>query len=238
MMKALILDARAGIVVGAPPAEHVTILGKGPSAAQGLRAGLKRGEVWGLNAWDPSQPCYGTRWFQIHPPEILLPEESVWLEASTVPIYTIKYHRGYPNAVRYPLEQVLAMPGLGKAPPLCSSFDYMIGLAVLEGFRGITVAGAELQLGSMRERLMEHVSLAFWVGYAAGRGLRVEVLGHVLQFPYRYGFDYWPERYYGNQIARSAVLSGLRVDDGAAKDWPRAWRGQKARPRTPRAVFS
>lgn len=220
---AVILDATAGVVVGAPHTDTLTILGKG----QSVRGYPKNaGEVWGLNSGN--LPCVGTRWFQMHPVSILPQgctdtyfEELDWLRFCPVPIYTLRYERAYHHSVRYPIERVSAYFGHDGPLPFASSFDFMLALAILEGFRDITIAGVEYQHGTLRERLAEHVSLAFWVGQCRARGIRVALLGMALRFPWLYGYEYWDERAWGQGLGRAVIdelvnQGGIRLDDGQA----------------------
>jgi hypothetical protein len=225
--EAVILDAQAGIVVGAPHTETLTILGKG-SSARGRVYAKAKGEVWGLNTGALLEA--GTRSFQIHPRAILPLGEELWLRFCPVPIYAITYHKNRNDTVvRYPLERVITAfrepfpkpPWLGPVP-FASSFDYMLALAILEGFRDITLAGVEYEIGTLRERLAEHVSLAFWVGQARARGIRITIPGRALKFPWLYGYDYWDERAWGQVLGQRLLLSiigqsGVPLDDGQAK---------------------
>jgi len=220
---AVILDSRAGLVVPAPYTDTLTILGKGQSVRGYPK---KAGEVWGLNSGSFS--CSATRYFQMHPLNILPRgrttfwyDEYDWLHVCPVPIYTLKNHVKIPQAVRYPLERIQAFFGTNGPLPFASSFDFMLALAILEGFTDITLAGVDYQDGTLRERLAEHVSLAFWVGQCRGRGIRLTIPGASLRFPWVYGRDYWDERAWGQGLGRAVIgellnRGGLRLDDGQA----------------------
>src|SRR6266566_159914 len=167
------------------PMKHVTILGLAP----GVPRWIPRGEVWCPNL-PPRRPDLRrrlTRVFQLHPMRVLIDRELDWLVRAPVPIYT--QHRIRLRGIRrtrvYPLASI-------PAGPLSSSFDYMLALALLERFDRILLAGITLQRGSLRERLCEHVSLAYWIGLARGRGCRVTIAPgcQILRAPFRYGLDY------------------------------------------------
>lgn len=201
-----ILDAEQGIVAATPKADSVLLVGHAPTrslAATLLRDAERNGdpwEVWGCNTLSASFPVTPTRWFQLHPVDVLPPDELGTLHAITVPTYTVHKSLDHvlatlPHAVRYPIESVLSMPGV--VPFFACTFAYQIALAVLAGFKRIALVGVELQMGSARERLVEHASTAYWIGYAAGRGVSVEFLpGTTLQYPFLYGLDYWREKHW------------------------------------------
>ncbi len=219
-----VADALGGVVKAQPPSAALTIMGKGPS-----RTVLMEGEVWGLNSLDSfAEIQWATRWFQLHPLGVLPKEERAAYVECPVPIYTLDYEPERPGSARYPLERVEAALGRG---PWCSSFDYMLALALQEGFTRIFLSGIEFQQGTMRERLMEHVSLAYWVGQARGRGVQVDIAPNslLLRFPLRYGYDFRRERAFGRLLGRSALVAG-RLDDGQVAGrlwrwlaWLRAW---------------
>ena len=75
-----------------------------------------------------------------------------------------------------------------------------------------------LQVGTLRERLVEHVPLAYWTGVAARMGVRVTIEpgSKLLRPPHRYGLDYWPERKWAQQLCLRA-LANDELDDGGSK---------------------
>ena len=180
----------------------------------------KTGEVWIVNTAPPKGARY-TRAFQLPPYAGRPPSADLWLSICDVPIYTIGTVAGSPNSRPYPLKQAQSLGG-----SFCSSFDYMMALAILERFRRIDLYGIALQFGTPRERLMEHVSLGYWIGMARGRGIQVKIHGEgLLTFPYLYGFDYDSERTFGQRMAMWAALGNLNFgfDDGQAKTRARGW---------------
>ena len=220
----VIADPLAGVVLSTMGAERLVILGGGPSRI-GWRFPRQRDpyatpfEMWGTGLGV-------TRSFQIHPPEILTAHETEILRTCRVPIYTLKdERRRNANSVVYPFERVRAIAGPG---PYCSSFDFMLSLAIAEGFREVSLVGIDLQMGTARERLMEHVSLAYWIGAARSRGITIRIPGAVLRFPYRYGYDYQRERTFGQRMGFWAAMASLNFafDDGQAVTSPEGWRSR------------
>lgn len=219
----VVLDADLGVVVGAPPADRLWIRGSGPSRDRwpwgkpnGHEADVLY-EVWGVGS-------ALTRSFQIHPTSIITDSEMDWLKRCPVPIYTLPDGREHnAHSVSYPYERVWALVGKG---PFCSSFDHMLALAIAEGFEDIGLSGIDLQIGTPRERLMEHVALAYWVGVAVGRGITIRNTGTILHFPHVYGRDYQAERSFGQRMGLWAALGMLnfQFDDGQAKTAPQGWK--------------
>ena len=204
--------------------KHVTILGR----AGRPYTPLPVGEVWGVNGrprtveeWDRL-----TRQFQLHPFQYLTDWERWALEHVRVPTYVIRPSRRYPHTLAYPLQVVPA------GAPLASSFDYMFALALWEGFTSILVTGLDFRRGTLRERLCEQVSCAYWIGLARGRGVAVALASPALAFPWRYGFDYCRERRWGQAVARAARAE-THLDDGAAT-MPRRVKGIVASGRLPK----
>jgi hypothetical protein len=198
---------------------HVYILGKGPSVV-GLEV-EPGAEAWGFNAGrDPA----ATRWFQMHPLRILPKDEMRamrWAVAAGVPLYTLRHHPTLRGTLCYPFDVVVDALGCWgvDAPVWTSSFDYMLALAIVEGFARITIAGADLAGGTTRERMVEHVGLAYWVGVARGLGRTVDVPGQAVRFPFRYGYHYHVERDWARRECRDVVAQSLRMrlDDEQAR---------------------
>lgn len=191
--------------------KHLTFVGTG----RGYTGPLPPGEVWAINI-RPSRRVMArlTRSFQIHPRDGRCASEDKWLAECPVPIYVCgpSDARVNPQAILFPWDKVPAQA------PLSSSFDAAMFMALREGFDSILIAGADLQAGTLRERLIEHVSLVFWLGVAAGRGVRVEIprSAKLLRHPYRYGRDYWRERRWAQEQCLAALATD-ELDDGAAK---------------------
>lgn len=172
-------------------------------------------EVWNINVRPDKRVLKRlTRSLQIHPDDGRCAAEDAWLAECPVPIYVC----GPEDAKLNTQARVYPWRLVPRTAPISSSFDAVMALALLEGFTSIYVAGADLQVGTLRERLVEHVSLAFWLGVAAGMGVRVtlEPGARLLKHPHRYGRDYWSERKWAQRLATQALKSPW-LDDGAAK---------------------
>lgn len=156
---------------------------------------------WGLNAvlmpfgGEPT-PETCERWFQIHPPWSCDMRERRWAERCPVPLYAIQHYAEWPTSIAYPLTEARLLLGAAEAG-FASSFAYAVALALLEGVTDLALLGTVLHLGTVRERLVERPNLAWWIGYAQGRGVRVLCEpGHPATPPGRrlYGWEYQAER--------------------------------------------
>jgi len=93
------------------------------------------------------------------------------------------------NSERYPLEEIEEKLGLPKF--WGGTGVYLIGQAILEGYTEIRVFGLEQ---NDWEHILQRESFAFWLGYAAGRGIRIGgELALLARTPRRYGYEYGPE---------------------------------------------
>lgn len=151
------------------------------------------------------------RLFEVHPawlyasvdkPEWKKPRDHWdWLTKHVgYPVYMQRKLPSVPESIEYPLEEVissifgdrlLTLTKDGEYIPgdiFGSSMDYMMGLALLEGFDEIEVIGIEM--GSNTEYRYQRESFAVWTGIAIGRGVRViRGQGSSLFRIKRYGYE-------------------------------------------------
>lgn len=169
--------------------KRVAIVGKGPSH-HGAPWGQKGWELWGLNECTP-WPGYApieahTRWFQLHPPRYLkkhhpdgiLDLKQHWTKDRGIPCYMDRHYVRYPNSTRYPKQEVEALTPHGRYHTI--SFDWMVALAILEGFEEIALHACNLYTGPVMngESLSGRASVEYWSGVAEGRGARVTTHGN------------------------------------------------------------
>ena len=175
-------------------------------------------EFWGLN--EQSRRDMGVpplehfdRWFQIHPPRYLekhYPEGMVdlanwWTKRQGVTLYMDRHYPEYPDSVAYPKAEVEALTSRGWYH--ASSLDWMLALAIMEGFEHILVAAAGFDTFPVTngEPLSARPCLEYWTGVAEGRGIEVEFAGpsghmfrvlHMvtMESRHQYGFDDEPGR--------------------------------------------
>jgi hypothetical protein len=96
-----------------------------------------------------------------------------WLKQNqTIPVYMTEARPEVPACVVYPLAEVQKL----VAPARChkvftSSFDFLMGLAILKGFDRIEVYGFEM--GSETEYRYQREGAAYWIAQADARGIEV-----------------------------------------------------------------
>lgn len=155
-------------------------------------------EVWSLNVsptFDSQGRLRVDRWFDLHQRCAQTPEDLLWISGCPVPIYVPDdLLNASPNAVRYPIEAVEADLGVSY---FTSTFAYWLALVLHERVATeVGLYGVELALGSIRERTVEASGVAYWLGRATERGLRVHVPRQttLASHPFRYGLEYEAEK--------------------------------------------
>lgn len=134
-------------------------------------------EIWGM-PWI-SAPRY-TRLFDMHEQSMYdladVPEdEVVWNEKwiphiGDYPVYTFKSRMHIPNAVEYPLEEVLEfLPSIY----LENSIAYMMALAIYEGVDEIGLWGVHMRGAPTYE--IERPAITYLIGLAEGRGIKITI---------------------------------------------------------------
>lgn len=144
-------------------------------------------ELWGVTRcnvlyWGESLTDWD-RWFDVHPVQptdyhrgILAkrPEAWDWYRRQPVgrPIYLLEPHLEVPASVAFPRQQV---QGAFQSTRFTVSVDWLIGLALLEGFQRIVLNG----IGTRFEPDFQfaHQGILYWIGFAEGRGVEVVVEG-------------------------------------------------------------
>jgi hypothetical protein len=160
----------------------VVILGAGFHPFAMPRMDLKDKDVWCFNERATNRPI--TAAFQMHEEWGYLSkgEEYLnWLRNLKVPVYMREHHDEFPTSVAYPFEEVFEMTshvsqGLGKIEKLkffTSTAAYAFALAVLKGYPRIDVYGIELELKTEYEK--QRPGYTFWVGFAAGKGIPLNI---------------------------------------------------------------
>lgn len=200
-----IIDAATGIV----KCEHrkVAIIGAGPlrwSAPWDDRSWC----FWALN--EIRQPHYD-RHLELHPRAVQSAQDLDALRHCPTPCYVLdpdEWDDGMiPYPVRYPLERILDVTG-GRNY-FTNTFAYETALAIADGFEAIGLWGVDLSLGTLRERLVEQPCLAYWVGFAQGKGITVTMpeTTTLCWEQYLYGYDYDHEKAWVEKECDDAVMS-------------------------------
>ena len=145
-------------------------------------------EFWGLNDQPRARgyapiDCYN-RWFQLHPPAYMeqhYPQglgdlKRFWGASNGIPLYMDRHYEEYPDSVPYPRDEVDSQCPLGGYH--VSSFDWMVALAVLEGWKRIELYGTDFFTFPTimnGEPVSARPCLEYWLGVAAGRGAEIGI---------------------------------------------------------------
>lgn len=169
--------------------EGVVIIGK--ASGEMVTPWMTEGwEFWGLNeqttryTGSPPLPNYD-RWFQLHPPRYLKRHyppglddlNDCWTCKQDVPVYMDRHYEEYPDSVAFPKAEVEALTSRGRYH--ASSIDWMLALAILEGFKRILVVGATMTTYPVMngEPISARSCMEYWTGVAEGRGIEVGFAG-------------------------------------------------------------
>ena len=159
-------------------------------------------EFWGVNNLYltlPDKPW--TRWWEIH---LITHEDGQWLRRGApefrgqpveeylkslaklpCPVYMQQSNPLVPNAIRYPLQKVIADMG----NYFTNTISYQIALAIMEGFKEIMVYGVDMACDS--EYGHQRPSCEMFLGVAMGRGIKVTLppASDLLKTRFLYGFQ-------------------------------------------------
>lgn len=137
-------------------------------------------EIWVTGAKGPTLPRFDVA-FQMHQSDAWLEGHTFhrnWLYTNTTtPVFMRAVHPDIPMSTPYPFETAISMLRGVKlhGEPLkyfTSSPAYEIALAILLGFKKIELLGMDM-VDAEYERIRE--GFAFWTGFAAGRGVELEI---------------------------------------------------------------
>ncbi len=166
----------------------VAIVGMAATSCSLAPYGDEDVEIWMLNeAHAFSWMKRATRWFQIHNSDswkTYIAKREVrghfnWLKKNPldIPIYMQHAQEIIPKSVAYPLHDVIDMVfpnfrrGEDEVKYFTSTFAYMFGIAILDGFDRIEIYGFEM--ADDVEYVKQKACAEFWIGYAMGKGIEV-----------------------------------------------------------------
>ena len=129
---------------------------------------------WNFDAWD--------RWFDVHTRgHILKHRAEAWRwyrswGSDPRPIYMVREDPLVPASVAYPFDRVQQAFAWGGDVEefFTSSVDYMLALAILEGFERIELYGVDMW-DAPHERGVQRNGAHYWIGIARGRGIDVHI---------------------------------------------------------------
>ena len=184
------------------------------SGANGWSA-LKYGEVWGLNNCYPeaedADDYNVTAWFQMHSRTNWEGGRNglnhvEWLKKEHLfPIYMQNRHEDISASKKYPLSKVKKLWPFSTPVRFSNSFCYMIGLAILLGYKKIHLSGVYLTTNV--EVWTEAPGVAIWATIAAMNGIEVTENPQRLLIPFLYGYDNrLPEPYLPEDAAAEVIV--------------------------------
>lgn len=187
----------------------VQLLGKGETVGTPpvLLPGAER---WGLNDLIYTRFAGDfddwTRWFDLHELariQARRPETYAWYQRQSKPIYLLERDPLMPSSVAYPSAEIQQAFGTIDRPERCfrSALDWMLALAIWEGFRRIDLCWFPLKPGWGFETPAQRESARMWIRRAIDRGIDVVIHGDSTlheEYPL-YGYEsprgtcMWPE---------------------------------------------
>jgi len=162
-------------------------------------------DIWGFNMAnrmgfmrDSQGRFRADAWFDLHELHAQNEKDLAWINACPVPIYLTHAFGVNPLRRVYQPDAVLDAIALNyrhrPEPYFCSSFAYALALALAQGYRHIGLFGVSLDWG--RERIVERGNLEYWIGFAQGVGVTIELsdTSKLLTHPGLYGIEYTKEK--------------------------------------------
>ncbi len=170
-------------------------------------------DVWGLTI-GPNQPwfprcdavieCHRSALYLTHPDD---PSYWEWLQNTDADVWMFDLRDDIKNRYTYPLLYIknkllsnITIDG-NQIDNFGSSADYAVALAILQGYKYIELYGIEMSADS--EYYSQQVSYAFWIGYAAGAGITINLMsgGHMFDRPL-----------YGRNMFGEDTLAFLKIE--------------------------
>lgn len=201
-----------------PKKSKVAIVGCADTNKQAPFDRAEEFEFWGVNNLYLTMPGAWTRWFDIHSFKYsetmrrwerrgqadfrgqAVDKYLAVLQEMDIPVYMQAPNGLVPNAVLYPIDDMLAMFG----DYFTNTISYMIALAIAEGFSEIRILGVDMAVDT--EYHWQRPSCEYFIGLARGRGYNVILPDEcdLLKTRFLYGFHEPME------LAFSKKLKGMR----------------------------
>jgi len=170
-------------------------------------------EIWGITRYARAEwmkRCDAV--IEIHPAPFYMnhPEDKdywEWLLNTELPVYMFDLHMDLKNPVLYPLHGIKNTM-LNKSfvhgehfTNLGSSPDYALALAIYLKYDVIDVYGVDMGIDT--KYMTQRPGFSFWVGFAAGRGIEVNI---------NCTEDLFIQNSYGKGVGMDKHLAFLRID--------------------------
>jgi hypothetical protein len=98
------------------------------------------------------------------------------VERRKIPIYLPRIYDGWPTCRKFPLREIVKKFGITY---FSNTICYMVAYAIYTGVKQLDLYGINMSFGS--EYTEEKGGLEFWLGYAMGKGIKVNVHGESSQ---------------------------------------------------------
>lgn len=163
-------------------------------------------EVWGVNNLFNLNLTGFDRWFEIHVFEEIkklgrtkylrrgidkFGNQSVKdylssLASLNIPVFMHKKMKMIPLSEEFPFEEIMKNY---KYQYFTNSISWELGLAILMGYKEISLFGVEME--EYFERRYQKGSVEYFLGYAQGKGIKVNISldSPLLKAPFLYGFE-------------------------------------------------
>lgn len=208
-----IVNARTGEVICEPKREKVAIVGAASLTRYLAPLDDPTWEIWAMNSMRHigRSGLRADRCFEMHPLSIQSAADWDFLRDPPAPVYMFDVYPEVPLSVRFPMDRIEEAFDVGPGRPgdlFACTMAYQVALAILEGFKTIGFFGIELDRGLARERTIERTSVAWWCGFAQGRGVEVRLpfWSTLLTHPMRYGYDFPGEMNWVNRWLTEAIV--------------------------------
>lgn len=215
-----------------PRRKRIAIVGFASSTRMQAPFDDQTWEIWAMNQLYRYIPR-ATRWFEMHQHEgpysyvaDMVPGTDYisWMRGCPIPLYMVSRHPEFPNSITYPLDQMIAEFGTDL---FHSTVDYMMALAIHEGFEEIGIWGIDMAHDTEYEH--QRPSGSFWCGMARGKGIKVTIPPEsaLLHKAHRYGYEPLPTDLMSTQLKKRAdainerrqqLLTELHACDGALQE--------------------
>jgi len=185
----------------------LVIFGSYPDTREGFAWNRQDCDLWVFNeaigknnSW--VQWCTGI--LQLHIPAIWRnplnrndTEHYKWLQENTaIPVYMQDKYPDVPMSIKYPLDEIVAtlLPNFtrpknevwdDRGDYATSTLAHALALGIYQGYKRIELWG--IGLAMQTEYVYQRPGAMFWIGLALGRGIQVELQGHMFDAPL-YGF--------------------------------------------------
>lgn len=199
--------------------DTIAIVGSHPETRERFDWNRTDCDVWVFNealsqAWAKRADAV----FQIHAPVIFRNPGNrndkghyAWLQSEDRPtIYMQEKYEDVPKSEKYPLDELCAellshLKVNGKpAKYFTSSVAFAIALGIYHGYKRIEIYGVEMETDT--EYRFQRDGVTFWVGYAAGRGIDVDITTKQILMAPLYGYEGDVKLPYEHFVERIKVL--------------------------------